>query len=234
MGFSLKKAIKLRFDPKTAAEMKLELLKPSEKPTLDNLFKKLDPFLDTIDPMHDAVQKWTTGQSTTEGQSPYFQKIAPTIVNFFFPGAGSAVAAVSAGFEGDTKGAITNAAGATVGYFGTGGSVMGVSGQTVGRVASIAGTAYALNQMNNTAGYGFFTASGDLIATPNSESAMSTPIYESGSYSNPYALAAHFNSPGTNEAANAAIIDAQAKAQQNQSLMIGAALLLLYFFARKG
>lgn len=60
---------------------------------LDWFFDKVDPILDKVDPMHNRVQTWTTGEKTTEGQSPYFQTIAPMIVDAFLPGVGSAIGA---------------------------------------------------------------------------------------------------------------------------------------------
>lgn len=217
MGFSLKKALKLRFDPKTAIKAKTTLLTPSKSLTLDNIFQKLDPLLDTIDPLHNQVQIWTTGQKTTAGQSPYFQKIAPQIVNMFFPGVGSAVASVSAFNEGDQKAGIQNAAGAVVGYMGNNGQMFNGYGQMIGKVVGIGSMAY-----------GYMSASGDLKATfedPTTKGVQVQPIYESGSYQNPFALAAHYNTPGTNEAANAAINAAAEQAAKNRALIIGAVIL---------
>ena len=60
---------------------------------LGSVFNFLDPILDTVDPMHNKVQTWTTGSSDTAGQRPYFETIAPLIVDAFFPGVGSAIGA---------------------------------------------------------------------------------------------------------------------------------------------
>lgn len=78
---------------------------------LGGFFKAVDPILDKIDPMHNKVQTWTTGSSDTEGQMPYFQKIAPMILNYFLPGVGSAVSAVDSGTRGDWGGAVSGALG---------------------------------------------------------------------------------------------------------------------------
>lgn len=78
---------------------------------LHEAFKFLDPILDTIDPLHNQVQKWTTGSSTTEGQSPYFQAIAPAILSAFFPAAGAALGSVDALSRGDNKALLSSIAG---------------------------------------------------------------------------------------------------------------------------
>jgi len=78
---------------------------------LGGIFKHLDPFLDKIDPLHNIVQKATTGESTTEGQSPYFQKIAPMIVDLFLPGVGSAISGLDSASTGNGKGVLGSVAG---------------------------------------------------------------------------------------------------------------------------
>ena len=78
---------------------------------LGGFFNFVDPILDTIDPMHNQVQTWTTGSETTKGQSPYFETIAPLIVDAFFPGVGSAIGAVDKGSNGNWGGAALSALG---------------------------------------------------------------------------------------------------------------------------
>ncbi len=68
---------------------------------LDWFFHAVDPVLDTVDPMHNKVQTWTTGSKTTDGQSPYFQAIAPLIVDAFLPGVGSAIGAADGASTGN-------------------------------------------------------------------------------------------------------------------------------------
>lgn len=102
---------------------------------LGGIFKALDPFLDKIDPLHNIVQKATTGESTTEGQMPYFQKIAPMIVDAFLPGVGSIVGGIDAGTRGDGKGVL----GALAGY----GLSTGLSGVDLTGMGNIANAAAA-------------------------------------------------------------------------------------------
>ena len=78
---------------------------------LGGIFKHLDPFLDKIDPLHNVVQKAITGESTTEGQSSSFQKIAPMIVDLFLPGVGSAISGLDSASTGNGKGVLGSVAG---------------------------------------------------------------------------------------------------------------------------
>lgn len=82
---------------------------------LDGFFQFVDPILDTLDPMHNKVQTWTTGSSTTDGQSPYFQTIAPMIVDAFLPGVGSAISAADGASTGNWTKAGLGALGAYAG-----------------------------------------------------------------------------------------------------------------------
>jgi hypothetical protein len=68
---------------------------------LGSVFRVLDPILDTADPMHNKVQEWTTGSKETEKQSPYFETIAPMVIDAFFPGIGSAIGAVDGASTGN-------------------------------------------------------------------------------------------------------------------------------------
>lgn len=111
---------------------------------LGEVFNFLDPLIDSIDPLHNEVQTWTTGHSDTAGQSPYFQTIMPAILNAFFPGVGSAVSAVDSGSKGDWGGAATNAVGAYLG--GTGGIDTGY-----GSAANAAATSALQSGVNSIA-----------------------------------------------------------------------------------
>lgn len=102
---------------------------------LAGIFKILDPFLDKIDPLHNPIQKATTGESTTEGQSPYFQKIAPMIIDAFLPGVGSIVSGINAGATGDGKGVLGAVAGGTLGA-----GLNGVDITGMGNLANAAAT----------------------------------------------------------------------------------------------
>lgn len=90
----------------------------SKQGFLGGVFNILDPILDKVDPMHNKVQEWTTGSAERDQQAPYFQKIAPMIVNAFLPGWGSALSALDSASLGDGKGAIGNAVGSYLGMSG--------------------------------------------------------------------------------------------------------------------
>jgi hypothetical protein len=85
---------------------------------LGGIFNILDPILDKLDPMHNKVQEWTTGSAERDQQQPYFSKIAPMIINGFFPGWGSALSAIDEASMGNGRGAVGNAAGAYLGMSG--------------------------------------------------------------------------------------------------------------------
>ena len=90
----------------------------SKQGFLGGIFNIIDPILDKIDPMHNKVQEWTTGSAERDQQAPYFQKIAPMIINGFFPGWGSALSAVDSASMGDGRGAVGNAIGSYLGMSG--------------------------------------------------------------------------------------------------------------------
>lgn len=234
MGFSLKKVfsnitktIQTVSNPVKMAQMKYDLMKPSDKPTLNNVFKKLDPVLDTLDPMHNEVQKATTGQSTTAGQSPYFQKIAPMIVNAFFPGVGSAAAAVSDAAEGNTKGALINTAGAAVGYYGYyggGTQVLGVDGKVIGGIISTGVNAYrVVDAFGNTKAE--YSEKPQVKIQPN-YAPSSAPIVGGSMAYIPSVAAADQNA-----AQNVAIAEMQADNKQ-KTLLVLAVIAGVYIFSK--
>ena len=98
----------IRYNPQTGYTKQVDRQKTG---LLGGIFKALDPFLDKIDPLHNVVQKATTGSDTTEGQMPYFQKIVPRILDAFLPGVGSIVGGIDAGTRADTKGVLGSVAG---------------------------------------------------------------------------------------------------------------------------
>ncbi len=82
---------------------------------LQNLFRYIDPVLDVVDPAHDPIQRWSTGEDTREGQARYFQQIAPGIVGAFFPAAGAALAGIDGASTGNYAKAGIGAVGALAG-----------------------------------------------------------------------------------------------------------------------
>jgi len=116
---------------------------------LGGIFGVLDPVLDKLDPLHNTGQDAVTGLIGADSQEQAFGTIAPMVLNYFFPGAGSALSAADSASTGNWTGALTNAAGAYLGA--TGGIDTGY-----GAVANAAATGAASNALNS------FGQGGDL------------------------------------------------------------------------
>ena len=116
---------------------------------LGGIFGVLDPVLDTLDPFHNTGQDAITGLIGADSQEQAFGTIAPMVLNYFFPGAGSALSAADSASTGNWNGALTNAAGAYLGA--TGGINTGY-----GAAANAAATGAASNALNS------FGQGGDL------------------------------------------------------------------------
>lgn len=220
MGFSIKKltqavtnTTKTVLNPVKMTKMVGDLHE-LDRPTLDNLFKKIDPVLDALSPSHQIVQEMTTGQTTTEKQSPYFQKIAPMIVNAFFPGAGSAAAAVSNAAEGNYKGAAINAAGAAGGYFAGSGGWTGVGGKAL----LIGVGAYQVVDMAGaTKGY-YGAPPPNMVSTTQ----QAAPVYFGASAGTPYGRLTGAQDEGALHAAAAAQLAADQEARNKNLLLLAA------------
>lgn len=184
------------------------------KPTLDNLFKKIDPVLDDLSPSHQIVQEMTTGKTTTEQQSPYFQAIAPMIANAFFPGVGSAAAAVSNAAEGNYKGAAINAAGAAGGYFAPTSGWTGVAGKAL----LIGTSAYKIiDYAGQERGY-FGEPPPNMISTTQ----QAAPVYFGASAGTPYGRLTGAQDEGALHAAAAAQLAADQEARNKNLLLLAA------------
>lgn len=240
MGFfnelrnAFKKSAKALSNPSKMLALKEDLLTP-RKINLDTAFRKADTVLDILDPMHNIVQTETTGSATQDGQSPYFQKIAPMIVDWFLPGAGSAAVAVSGVSDGNTKQVVQGVAGAVAGYYTTAGkagsaSFLGANGQTIGKFVSLGAKAYAIYDASDSLlGY-----KGQAPVNMISTTQQATPIYSASSAGTPYGNMTGATGPGTNQAADAAIAAAFNEAEKRKAftlLVLGGAAL--YFLKGK-
>lgn len=116
---------------------------------LGGIFGVLDPILDKLDPLHNTGQDAITGLIGADSQEQAFGTIAPMVLNYFFPGAGSALSAADSASTGNWNGVLTNAAGAYLGA--TGGINTGY-----GAAANAAATGAASNALNS------FGRGGDL------------------------------------------------------------------------
>jgi len=102
---SVQKSLHLLTHPSEAMALKEDLVTPRDV-SYQGFFRKVDPVLDILSPSHNVVQTGTTGSSTTEGQSPYFEKIAPVVVSAFFPAAGAFLSGVDGVSQGNTTQAV--------------------------------------------------------------------------------------------------------------------------------
>ena len=121
---------------------------------LGSFFNFVDPILDTIDPIHNPVQTWTTGSSSTKGQSPYFETIAPMVLDLFLPGVGSAVGAADKASTGNYLGAGLSALSA-YGALGSAGSAAADTGAGLTATEGLSSVAPAYESAGAAAGSGF-------------------------------------------------------------------------------
>lgn len=223
MGFfksisnAISNSIKTITNPSKMLSMREDVLRPGGSLTLDDLFRRVDPVLDTLDPIHNVVQEKTTGQSTTEGQSPYFQKIAPMIVDAFFPGVGTMAAGVSNISDGKTTTGVLQVAGGSYAQFGTNNSSWWVKGGALAVKAG--GTAYAIyNSQDQLMGY-----YGGEVPNMVSQTQQASPMYASANFGTGYGRLTAAEGPGISQAANLAAAQAIADGQ-NRTLLLLAAL----------
>lgn len=209
MGFfksvvsAITNSVKTISNPSKMLSMREDVLRPGGSLTLDDFFKRVDPVLDTLDPMHNIVQERTTGQSTTEGQSPYFQTIAPIIVDVFFPGAGSMASGISNMSEGNTAKGVTQFAGGYISQVGSAYSAIGQGSSWIGAAGSavkIGATAYAIYDRSDTL-KGYYGAPPPNMVSTTQQAA---PAYASTGAGTAYGKFTNAVDQAANEAAVAA------------------------------
>lgn len=168
---------------------------------LGSVFNFLDPILDEVDPGHNKVQEWTTGSKATKGQRPWFEAIAPIVLDAFLPGVGSAVGAVDKGSTGNWTGAALSALGsyAQMGSLGssaasgaegglaatesTGSGLSSTGGDAAGTVAA-APTDYSSAYSANTYGNGF-DASSSLSSSGGAATGADGLLSQTNSFGQP-------------------------------------------------
>lgn len=226
--------------PSEAMALKEDLVTPRDV-SYQGFFRKVDPILDILSPSHNIVQEWTTGSATTEGQSPYFEKIAPVIVSAFFPVAGSFLSGVDGVSQGNTKQALIGFTSWGVGSYTSalseGQAFAGVSNsstltnlqtaQTLGKVVNVGVGAYNLYNAQDQ-----LMASTGRIINMVSDTQQSIPAYSSTFAGQPYGNLIGATGPGTNDAANAMIAAAEKQASDRKFLVIGALAALAYYLSR--
>lgn len=238
---SIQKTVHLVTHPSEAMALKEDLVTPRDV-SYQGLFKKVDPVLDILSPSHNIVQEWSTGSATTEGQSPYFEKIAPIIVSWFFPTAGAFASGVDGVSQGNTTQAVvgftTWGVGSYTSALQAGQAASGVqatsstlsnlqTAQTIGKVVQVGVGAYNLYNAQDQ-----LVASTGRIINMNSDTQQSIPAYSSTFAGQPYGNLIGATGPGTNDAANAMIAAAEKSANDRKILVMGAAVAVLYLLTR--
>lgn len=161
---------------------------------LGSVFNFLDPIIDEINPGHNEIQTWTTGSSTTKGQRPYFETIAPIILDAFLPGVGSAVGAVDKASTGNWGGAAISALGAI-------GGMGGFSGGTEAtQAAKATEAAPALASTAGDAGGSAVASGSDAVSVGNNLSAADYGAqYGTNTYGDGYTASEGLLSTGSAE-----------------------------------
>ena len=228
MGFfksvfkAIENSVKTISNPQKMLSMKEDLLRPGGSLTLDDFFKRVDPILDTASPLHNVIQEKTTGSATTEGQSPYFQAIAPVIVDVFFPGAGSMAAGISNISDGNTGKGIAQFAGGYVSQVGSAYSAIGQAGNLAGVASAvkIGSTAWAIyDSKDQLRGY-YGTGAGmpvNMVSQTQQQAGISLNNPSGGVWSK-------FTNTGdtTHEAVDKMIMEQKLKDQNSALLLLGA------------
>jgi len=234
---SAHKIANLLTHPSKAMALKEDLVTPRNV-SYEGLFKKLDPILDTVDPAHNEVQFATTGSRTTEGQSPYFQKIAPVIVSAFFPAAGALASGIDGVSQGNTTQAIigfttygvgsyVSAASAADASIIANGGTVDTSGiinlstmQTAGKLVNFGAGAYQIFDAKDK----LIASTGMLIPNMVHEGQAQTGI----SLSNAPSAYANFGHTEDTTAAAAALAFAAEKEKSNNAAVLGLGIIVLF------
>lgn len=241
---SIQKTVHLVTHPSEAMALKEDLVTPRDV-SYQGLFRKVDPILDILSPSHNIVQEWSTGSATTEGQSPYFEKIAPIIVSWFFPTAGAFASGVDGVSQGNTTQAVIGFTGYAVGSYANAANAANANAvaqggtastsmlsnlqtaQTIGKVVQVGVGAYNLYNANDQ-----LVASTGRIMNMVSDTQQSIPAYSSTFAGQPYGNLIGATGPGTNDAANAMIAAAEKSANDRKIMVMGAAVAVLYLLTR--
>lgn len=239
---SIQKTVYYVSHPSEALALKEDLMTPRDI-SYDGFFKKVDPVLDILSPSHNIVQEATTGSATTQGQLPYFEKIAPVIISAFFPVAGSLASGVNGVSQGKTTQAVVGLVGYGVGSYTSALSEANayagvVNGSETGLI-SISNAQMLGKLVNAGAGaYALYDAADKLKATTGkvvnmvSQSQQTIPIYSSANAGTPYGMLSGDGIANPNGALNAQFIEANKNAEVNRALIL-LAVVGLYFWSRK-
>lgn len=241
---SVQKIIELKNNPSEAMALKEDLVTPRDV-SFQGFFKKVDPILDTLDPMHNIVQEATTGSATTEGQSPYFEKIAPIIVSWFFPAAGALASGVDGVSQGNTTQALIGFTGYAVGSYASAANaananVIAQGGTSSTSILSNLQTAQTIGKVVNVGvgAYNFYDAQDKLVASTArianmvSDTQQLVPIYSAANAGTAYGMLANDGAANPDGALKAQVLNASQDAANNKAFLL-LALVGLYLWSKK-
>lgn len=241
---SIQSTIHLVTHPSEAMALKEDLVTPRDV-SFQGFFKKVDPVLDILSPLHNIVQEATTGSATTEGQSPYFEKIAPVILSFFFPTAGALASGVDGVSQGNTTQAIIGFTGYGISSYASAANAANANviaqggtadtsllsnlstARTLGKVVQVGVGAYNLYDAQDK-----MIASTARIANMVSDTQQSTPIYSAANAGSAYGMLAGDGISNPTGALAAQVMNAGNEAENNKAFLI-LAVLGLYLWSKK-
>lgn len=241
---SIQKTIELKSNPSKAMSLKEDLVTPRDV-SFQGFFKKVDPVLDILSPSHNIVQEATTGSATTEGQSPYFEKIAPIIVSWFFPTAGAFASGVDGVSQGKTTQAVIGFTGYAVGSYANAANaanadIIANGGTASSSLLSNLQTAQTIGKVVNlgVGAYNFYDAQDRMIASTArianmvSDTQQLNPVYSSANVGTAYGKLAGDGTVSTGQSLAGQVIESSQRAQDNQAFLI-LAVLGFYLWSKK-
>ena len=231
-------------NPSQAMALKEDLVTPRDV-SFQGFFKKVDPVLDILDPSHNIVQEALTGSATTEGQSPYFEKIAPIIVSWFFPTAGAFASGVDGVSQGKTTQAVIGFTGYAVGSYANAANAANADIIANGGTASTSllsnlQTAQTIGKVVNfgVGAYNFYDAQDKLVASTArianmvSDKQQLMPIYSAANAGTAYGMLANDGAPNPDGALKAQILSASQDAANNKAFLL-LVVVGLYLWSKK-
>lgn len=149
------------------------------------VFDKLDPFLDTVNPMHNVGQDLVAGALDTETQKQAFEQIAPAMVSTFVPG-GAFINAANSANQGNWNAALASAVGGAISQYAPTAAATGTDAATGAATGStgIYGSGMSLGSvMADKAAQGFAanTLTGTLANGGNIEQALKSAAFSTAS-----------------------------------------------------
>lgn len=149
------------------------------------VFDKLDPFLDSVDPLHNEGQNLLGSVTGQDSQKKNFETIAPAIVSTFVPG-GAFINAANSANQGNWNAALASAVGGAISNYAPSAAATGTDAATGAATGStgIYGSGMSLGSvMADKAAQGFAanTLTGTLANGGNIEQALKSAAFSTAS-----------------------------------------------------